>query len=165
MPARRACVALAWRASRSAGSGAGRSAASTACRHAYRMIPFALSGAPARPRRRARRGAGGPATAVAWTISGRRRISSATPEGELVDIPSSGTVTFLFTDVEGSTLLVERLGPAWGATLDAHHDLLRAAIEGAGGQQVNTNGDAVFAVFARPPDAVAAAVAAQRALA
>ena len=82
-----------------------------------------------------------------------------------MDTPPSGTVTFLFTDIEGSTLLLERLGPAWGATLDAHHNLLRAAIEGAGGQQVNTSGDAVFAVFARPPDAVAAAVAAQRALA
>jgi predicted ATPase/class 3 adenylate cyclase len=82
-----------------------------------------------------------------------------------MDTPPSGTVTFLFTDIEGSTLLLERLGPAWGATLDAHDNLLRAAIEGAGGQQVNTSGDAVFAVFARPPDAVAAAVAAQRALA
>ncbi len=82
-----------------------------------------------------------------------------------MDTPPSGTVTFLFTDLEGSTVLLESLGPAWGATLDAHHDLLRAAIEGAGGQQVNTSGDAVFAVFARPPDAVAAAVAAQRALA
>jgi predicted ATPase/class 3 adenylate cyclase len=82
-----------------------------------------------------------------------------------MDAPPSGTVTFLFTDIEGSTLLLERLGPAWGATLDAHDNLLRAAIEGAGGQQVNTSGDAVFAVFARPPDAVAAAVAAQRALA
>jgi predicted ATPase/class 3 adenylate cyclase len=82
-----------------------------------------------------------------------------------MDTPPSGTVTFLFTDIEGSTLLLERLGPAWAATLDAHHELLRAAIERAGGQQVNTNGDAVFAVFARPPDAVAAAVAAQRAFA
>jgi len=82
-----------------------------------------------------------------------------------MDALPSGTVTFLFTDVEGSTLLLERLGPDWGATLDAHHGLLRAAIEGAGGQQVNTSGDAVFAVFARPPDAVAAAVAVQRALA
>jgi predicted ATPase/class 3 adenylate cyclase len=82
-----------------------------------------------------------------------------------VDPLPSGTVTFLLTDIEGSTLLLERLGPAWGATLDAHHELLRSAIEGAGGQQVNTNGDAVFAVFVRPPDAVAAAAAAQRALA
>jgi predicted ATPase/class 3 adenylate cyclase len=82
-----------------------------------------------------------------------------------VDTPPSGTVTFLLTDIEGSTLLLEQLGPAWGATLDAHHELLRSAIEGAGGQQVNTSGDAVFAVFARPPDAVAAAAAAQRALA
>jgi len=82
-----------------------------------------------------------------------------------VDPLPSGTVTFLLTDIEGSTLLLERLGPAWGATLDAHHELLRSAIEGAGGQQVNTNGDAVFAVFVRPADAVAAAAAAQRALA
>jgi class 3 adenylate cyclase len=82
-----------------------------------------------------------------------------------VDPLPSGTVTFLLTDIEGSTLLLERLGPAWGAALDAHHELLRSAIEGAGGQQVNTNGDAVFAVFVRPPDAVAAAAAAQRALA
>jgi class 3 adenylate cyclase len=37
-----------------------------------------------------------------------------------MDAPPSGTVTFLFTDIEGSTLLLERLGPAWGATLDAH---------------------------------------------
>ena len=79
--------------------------------------------------------------------------------------PPSGTVTFLLTDIEGSTLLLERLGAAWGATLETHHELVRSAIEGAGGQWVNTNGDAVFAVFARPPDAVAAAVAAQRALA
>ena len=82
-----------------------------------------------------------------------------------MDTPPSGTVTFLFTDIEGSTLLLERLGPAWGPTLDAHHALLHSAIEGAGGQQVNTNGDSVFAVFARPADAVAAAAAAQRALA
>ena len=82
-----------------------------------------------------------------------------------MDTPPSGTVTFLLTDIEGSTVLLERLGPAWGATLDAHHDLLRAAIESGGGQQVNTSGDGVFAVFARPPDAVAAAATAQRALA
>ncbi len=82
-----------------------------------------------------------------------------------MDTPPSGTVTFLFTDIEGSTLLLERLGPAWGATLDTHHELLRTAIEGAGGHQVNTNGDAVFAVFDRSQDAVAAAVGAQRRLA
>jgi predicted ATPase/class 3 adenylate cyclase len=82
-----------------------------------------------------------------------------------VDTPPTGTVTFLLTDIEGSTVLLERLGTAWGATLDTHHELVRSAIEGAGGQRVNTNGDAVFAVFARPPDAVAAAAAAQRALA
>ncbi len=82
-----------------------------------------------------------------------------------MDTLPGGTVTFLFTDIEGSTLLLKQLGPAWGATLDAHHELLRAAIEGAGGKKVNTNGDAVFAVFPRPLDAIAAAAAAQCALA
>jgi predicted ATPase/DNA-binding SARP family transcriptional activator len=79
--------------------------------------------------------------------------------------PPSGTITFLLTDIEGSAPLLERLGPAWGATLDAHRELLRSTIEGAAGQQVSASGEAVFAVFARPPDAVVAAASAQRALA
>jgi predicted ATPase/class 3 adenylate cyclase len=74
-------------------------------------------------------------------------------------------VTFLFTDIEGSTRLERALGGTSWATVVADHDRrLREAIEAARGQVVKTEGDAVFAAFAKPADAVTAIVAAQRAL-
>ncbi|MGH3033658.1 MAG: ATP-binding protein [Gaiellaceae bacterium] len=76
-----------------------------------------------------------------------------------------GTVTLLFTDIEGSTRLLERLGDRYAETLADHRRLLRAAFEEGGGREVDTEGDAFFVAFARAKDAVAAAVAAQRALA
>jgi len=80
------------------------------------------------------------------------------------DLPS-GLVTFLFTDVEGSTRLVRALGDdRWAALLQTHRELLRTAISANGGREVGTQGDALFAVFTNPLDASAAAVAAQRAL-
>jgi predicted ATPase/class 3 adenylate cyclase len=78
----------------------------------------------------------------------------------------AGTLTFLFTDIEGSTLLVQALGrDGWQPILDAHNRILRGTIEAAGGVEVGTEGDAFFAVFPIASSAVAAAVAAQRALA
>ncbi|MEA2306377.1 MAG: hypothetical protein QOH43_3657 [Solirubrobacteraceae bacterium] len=77
----------------------------------------------------------------------------------------TGTVTFLFTDIEGSTRLLRRLGDRYVAVLGRHDSLVRAACEGHGGRQMNTLGDAFFVAFARAGDAVAAAVQAQRALA
>ncbi len=75
-------------------------------------------------------------------------------------------MTFLFTDIEGSTRLLERLGrDRYGALLEGHRALLRGAIGGAGGVEVDTQGDALFAVFAGAGDAVHAAVSAQRELA
>jgi predicted ATPase/class 3 adenylate cyclase len=76
-----------------------------------------------------------------------------------------GTVTFLFTDIEGSTRLVSELGDAFPPLLDAHAQILRSAIANHGGTEVNTEGDAFFAVFASAAQAVAAAVEAQRSLA
>src|ERR671936_1452122 len=76
-----------------------------------------------------------------------------------------GTVTFLFTDIEGSTRLLQRLGERYAAVLEDHRRLLRAAIEGCGGHEVDTQGDACFVAFPRAVDAVEAAVAAQRAVA
>jgi len=76
-----------------------------------------------------------------------------------------GTVTFLFTDIEGSTRLLKQLGDRYGEVLADHERLLRAAFKQAGGQEIDTQGDAFFVVFTRGRDAVAAAVAAQRALA
>ena len=76
-----------------------------------------------------------------------------------------GIVTFLFTDVEGSTRLVRDFGDAhWAEVLEAHRRILRRAFEANGGQEVGTQGDAVFAVFARASDAAAAAIEGQRAL-
>ena len=76
-----------------------------------------------------------------------------------------GTVTFLFTDIEGSTKLLERLGDRYAAVLSEHRRLIREAFDARGGQEIDTQGDAFFFCFERARDAVAAAVAAQRALA
>jgi len=77
----------------------------------------------------------------------------------------TGTVTFLFTDIEGSTRLVQALGPRWVELLEAHNDLVRAAIESNGGTVVKTEGDSFFAVFGSALDAALASGAAQDALA
>ncbi len=78
----------------------------------------------------------------------------------------SGTLTFLFSDIEGSTRLVQDLGAAaYGDVLAIHRELLRAAWAAHGGTEVGTEGDSFFVVFAAAPAAVAAAVDAQRALA
>jgi predicted ATPase/class 3 adenylate cyclase len=77
----------------------------------------------------------------------------------------TGTVTFLFTDIEGSTRLVERLGTAaWTNLLEAHQAIIRAALATATGVEIKTEGDSFFAVFTSAETAVAASVAMQRAL-
>jgi YVTN family beta-propeller protein len=77
-----------------------------------------------------------------------------------------GTVTFLFTDIEGSTVLLKVLGgERYHEVLVEHQRLLRTAFEEAGGREVDSQGDAFFVAFQKARDAVTAAVAAQRALA
>ena len=76
-----------------------------------------------------------------------------------------GTVTFLFSDVEGSTRLLEQLGDRYGDVHREHRRILREQLTEAGGQEIDTQGDAFFFSFARAKDAVAGAVAAQRELA
>jgi YVTN family beta-propeller protein len=82
----------------------------------------------------------------------------------MAELPA-GTVTFLFTDIEGSTRLLKTLRDGYGEVLAEHERILRDVIGGAGGQVVDTQGDAVFAAFSRVRDAVSAALAAQRTLA
>jgi class 3 adenylate cyclase len=77
----------------------------------------------------------------------------------------SGTVTFLFTDIEGSTRLLKELGGRYGEVLAVHRQLLRRAFEQHGGQEFGTEGDALFIAFRRARDAVSAAAAGQLALA
>ena len=81
-------------------------------------------------------------------------------------LPTGPAVTFLFTDIEGSTRLEQQVGSSEWATIVARHDgLLRDAIESNGGVVVKTEGDAFFAAFVRAEDAAAAAVAAPRSVA
>src|SRR5262245_35472607 len=77
----------------------------------------------------------------------------------------SGTVTFLFSDIEGSTRLLRELGAAYAKALATHRGVFRTAFAERGGVEVDTQGDAFFAAFARASDAVAAAAAIQRRLA
>jgi predicted ATPase/class 3 adenylate cyclase len=81
-----------------------------------------------------------------------------------VDLPE-GTVTFLFTDIEGSTELLKQLRDQYKVLLGEHRDILRAAFEKWGGREVDTQGDAFFVAFPRATDAVNAAADIQRALA
>jgi class 3 adenylate cyclase len=75
-----------------------------------------------------------------------------------------GTVTFLFTDIEGSTELTRRLGAGFGDVRAAHRRLVRDAVAAHAGHEIDTEGDGFFAAFDRASDAVTAAVAAQCAL-
>src|SRR6266511_3929147 len=81
----------------------------------------------------------------------------------MAELPT-GTVTFLFTDIEGSTAHWEHQPEAMAVALARHDALLRGAIQEHGGAIVKTMGDAFHAAFARAPDAVAAALDAQRRL-
>jgi predicted ATPase/class 3 adenylate cyclase len=77
----------------------------------------------------------------------------------------AGTVTLLFSDIEGSTRLLEHLGEGYAEVLDEHRRIIRGAVAGHGGHELRTEGDAFFVVFSRAGDAMRAAVAAQRGLA
>ncbi len=77
----------------------------------------------------------------------------------------TGTVTLLFTDIEGSTLLLSRLGEQYGTALSAQRTIMRAAIREHRGLEMGTEGDSFFVVFSSAADAVGCCVAAQRALA
>jgi len=81
-----------------------------------------------------------------------------------VELPS-GTVTLLFTDIEGSTVLAERLGDRWPVVLAEHNRILRGAFSTQGGIELGAEGDALFVAFTSAVEAAAAAAAAQRALA
>src|SRR5258708_5023545 len=90
-------------------------------------------------------------------LRGTRRFS-------VRDLPA-GTITMLFTDIEGSTHLLQQLGDRYAELLTGCRNLLRAAFHMDRGQEVDMEGDGFFAAFARGSDALLAAVAAQRELA
>jgi class 3 adenylate cyclase len=75
----------------------------------------------------------------------------------------SGTVTFVFTDIEGSTVLLKQLGDGYADVLSAHRRIVRETFARLDGVEIDTQGDAFFFAFPRARDAVEAAVEAQRA--
>src|SRR5260221_6716696 len=80
------------------------------------------------------------------------------------DLPT-GTSTLLFTDIEGSTHLLQQLGDRYAELLTECLNLLRATFQKYSGYEVDTQGDAIFTVFARDSDALLAAVASPREIA
>jgi predicted ATPase/class 3 adenylate cyclase len=82
----------------------------------------------------------------------------------MVELPT-GTVTFLFTDIEGSTKLLHELGDRYAEVFAEHRRIVRHAFAAHDGVEVDTQGDAFFVAFARATDAAAAAADAQRGLA
>src|SRR5699024_788983 len=90
------------------------------------------------------------------------------PEESRSTVPEplpGGTVTMLFSDIEGSTSLLDRLGPAYREVLAAQRAIVREAVAAHGGLELGTEGDSFFVVFTRAGDGVLAAVSAQQALA
>lgn len=83
--------------------------------------------------------------------------------GVVPNLPT-GTVTFLFTDIESSTQHLQALGDSYGQALGEHHEIIRSAIAVGGGVEVGTEGDSFFCVFDSAVAGVLAATAAQRAL-
>ncbi|HLK16507.1 MAG TPA: adenylate/guanylate cyclase domain-containing protein, partial [Fimbriimonadaceae bacterium] len=77
----------------------------------------------------------------------------------------SGVVTFVFTDIEGSTRLLRRWGSQYEDLLERHRDILRIAWSEHGGCEIAADGDAFFVAFERADDAIEACAAAQRGLA
>ena len=82
---------------------------------------------------------------------------------EVFGLLATQTLTFLFTDIEGSTALLARLGDGYAQVLADHHRLIRASLAAHGGEEVDTQGDAFFAVFSSPSACIAAAIEMQRA--
>jgi class 3 adenylate cyclase len=82
----------------------------------------------------------------------------------MAELPS-GTVTFLLTDIEGSTRMLHELRDRYGGVLETHARILRAALEEHGGREIDTQGDSFFVAFRTAKDALAAAVVAQKNLA
>src|ERR1700687_316437 len=97
-------------------------------------------------------------------LSGRSGARSGTPAGPHPDPSPTAAITFLFTDLEGSTSLWDEHPAAMGPALARHDAILRDAVHTSRGHIVKTTGDGLVATFAEAADAVLAARAAQEQL-
>ena len=102
----------------------------------------------------------------AWFVRPSYPAAVAPQPGRAFYAVSVETLTFLFTDIEGSTALLQRLGESqYAQVLAGHHALVRAGLAAHDGEEVDTQGDAFFAVFSSPTACVAASIEIQRGLA
>ncbi|HEV3212224.1 MAG TPA: adenylate/guanylate cyclase domain-containing protein [Acidimicrobiales bacterium] len=92
------------------------------------------------------------------------RVRPESVAGRCARLSPTGTLTFLFTDIEGSTEKLTRLGDAYASILEDHHRIIRGALERNGGREVDTAGDGFFAVFDSPRSGIASAIEMQRGL-
>jgi predicted ATPase/class 3 adenylate cyclase len=95
----------------------------------------------------------------------RQQLSTAEAARTEDGLLPTGVVTFLFTDIEGSTRLLQEVGDGYAELLDDHRRLIRAVVAAHGGREVDTQGDSFFLVFPSAVEAVASAADAQRSLA
>jgi class 3 adenylate cyclase len=96
-------------------------------------------------------------------ITGQLRAERADRSPDFSTFPT-GSVTFLLTDIEGSTRLLGRLGDGYAAVLKDVRGMIRDAVRRSGGRKVDAHGDEYFSVFAHAPPAIEAAVAVQRSM-
>jgi predicted ATPase/class 3 adenylate cyclase len=99
----------------------------------------------------------------AGAVLGAKATAGDESAGE--GLPGSRTLSFLFTDIEGSTAMLRRLGGAYAGVLADHHRLIREALAAHGGREMDTQGDAFFAVFGTARACAVAAIAIQQAMA
>ena len=127
----------------------------------FERVPFEDDAARERARRRLLTAAKRFGIVPIGFITGQLRSAQARTAGPALP---TGYVTFLLTDIEGSTALLTALGDRYGSLLRGVRTQLRAATRGAGGREVDVRADEFFAVFERPGAAVEAAVAIRRRL-
>ena len=111
----------------------------------------------------AHRQAGADGEATAHSAGGA--CASGAHHEPLCQTPATSTLTFLFTDIEGSTEKLTRLDDAYASILRDHHRIIRETLASHDGHEVDTAGDGFFAVFDSPRSAIAAVIEMQRELA
>jgi class 3 adenylate cyclase len=132
----------------------------------FERVPFEDDAARERARKRLLNAARKFGIVPVGFITGQLRAerTHSRPTAAATPLPT-GNVTFLMTDIEGSTALLGRLGKRYSGLLRDVRGILRGAVRAAGGREVDARADEFFAVFTRPGPAVEAAIAVQRALA
>jgi len=126
----------------------------------FNQVPFEDEAARDRARTKVLRAAKKYGIVPVGFISGQLRA----PRGADLRALPTGMVTLLLTDIEASTELIRRLDDRYGPLLSDVRRLIRAAVRGADGREVDARADEFFAAFARAPSALEAAVAIQRAI-